>query len=104
MGKDEGKPACVAKVRDVNVAESTRPGAGGASCKMGERGEGSVTGTGSAGFSGALNDPAISLALNTLGPAICHKPQASLCAIRLPLNCSKLALGFFTLCLYRTGG
>lgn len=103
MDKDEGKPARVAKVRDVNVAESARPGAGGASCEMGERG-GSVAGSGSAGFSGALNDPAIYLALNTLGPAICHKPQALLCAIRLPLNCSKLALGFFTLCLYRTGG
>lgn len=104
--KWKGKPARVAKVRDLNVAESTRPGAGGATCEMGEQGwgRGSVAGSGSAGFSGALNDPAISLALNTLGPAICHKPQASLCAIRLPLNCAKLALGFFTLCLYRTGG
>lgn len=55
----------MAKVRDVNDEEYTRPGAGGAS------GE---TGSGSAGFSGALNDPAIYLALNTLGPAICHKP------------------------------
>lgn len=63
--KTREKPARVAKVRDVNVEESTHPGAGGA---IGE------TGSGSTGFSGALNDPAIYLALNTLGPAICHKP------------------------------
>lgn len=31
-------------------------------------------------------------------------PRASLCAIRLPLNSSKLAVGFFTLCLWRARG
>lgn len=78
MDKDEGK-------LEELVAGVARTGGG--ACR--------AAGSGSTGFSGALNDPAIYLALNTLGSAICHKPQASLCAIRLPLNCSKLAVGFF---------
>lgn len=88
MNKDEGKPAWLKQETwlHIKAPEGRAQGFGAA-------------GSGSAGFSGALNDPAIYLALNTLAPAICHKPRASLCAIRLPLNCSKLAVGFFTLCL-----
>lgn len=75
MDKYAGKSARVANVRDRNVEEFACAGAGGVICKTGERREScGAAGSGSAGLSGALNDPAIYLALNTLGPAICHKP------------------------------
>lgn len=99
MNKDEGETSLHGL--DSNT-EDLPIRAGRASHKGGE-GFGAA-GSGYAGLTGALNDPAIYLALNTLALAICHKPRASLCAIRLPLNCSKLAAGFFTLCLYRTWG
>lgn len=43
MDKDEGRPAGVAKLRDVNIEESVRPGARGVSCETGKRrGSGAV--------------------------------------------------------------